>query len=244
MLIGVFLANTVAQILMDNFLFRGGPLPSSESMQLVSPFGDAFDLFFSLVLVIFVFIYERPIRRTLNDIFHNRTTSHETIETARRRLLNEPFYMMALSLFIWIFAAFFFAYIFKELGETRPVVLRLFLISLNTGLITAVMSFFVIEHVSQRHVARFFFSEGGLYNTSKTLRIRIVIRFFALLLACNIIPFLSFIQLSYLSAPGIQDTGAVLQGLRAAILTNSIFFIIVGLSLTQFVIVNFAVPLK
>ena len=244
MLIGIFLANTVTQILMDNFLFRGGPLPSAESMQLISPFGDAFDLFFSLVLVVFVFIYERPIRRTLNDIFHNRTTSHETIETARRRLLNEPFYMMALSLFIWIFAAFFFSYIFKELGETRPVVLRLFLICLNTGLITAVMCFFLIEHVSQRHVARFFFSEGGLYKTSKTLRIRIVIRFFALLLACNIIPFLSFIQLSYLSEPGTQDAGAVLQELRAAILTNSIFFIIVGLSLTQFVIVNFAVPLK
>jgi sigma-B regulation protein RsbU (phosphoserine phosphatase) len=93
-------------------------------------------------------------------------------------------------------------------------------------------------------MSRFFFSEGGLYNTSKTLRIRIVIRFFALLFACNIIPLLSFIQLSYLSEPGTQDTGAVLHGLRAAILTNSIFFIIVGFSLTQFVIANFAVPLK
>jgi sigma-B regulation protein RsbU (phosphoserine phosphatase) len=55
---------------------------------------------------------------------------------------------------------------------------------------------------------------------------------------------LSFIQLSYLSEPGSQDPSVVLQGLRAAILTNSIFFTIVGLSLTQFVIVNFAVPLK
>ena len=144
MLIGIFLANTVAQILMDNFLFRGGPLPSAESRQLVSPIGDAFDLFFSLVLIIFVFIYERPIRRTLNDTFHNRTTSHETIETARRRLLNEPFYMMALNLCIWIFAAFFFAYIFKSFGEPRPVVFRIFLISLNTGLITAVMCFFLL----------------------------------------------------------------------------------------------------
>jgi sigma-B regulation protein RsbU (phosphoserine phosphatase) len=245
MLIGVFLANTVAYILMKNLIFRGGPLPSAESLQLQSTIADTFRvIFFGIGIVVFALIYERPIRRTLNDIFHNRTTSHETIETARRRLLNEPFYMMALNLCIWIFAAFFFAYIFKGLGETPPVVLRIFLISLNTGLITAVMSFFLLEHVSQRHMSRFFFPEGGLYNTSKTIRIRIVIRFLALLFACNIIPLLSFIQLSYLSEPGLQDTGVVLQGMRTAILTNSIFFIVVGLSVTQFVIANFAVPLK
>ncbi|MCP4623757.1 MAG: hypothetical protein GY850_09525 [bacterium] len=125
---------------------------------------------------------------SLNDIFHNRTTSPETMETARRRLLNEPFYMMALNLCIWIFAAFFFAYLIKIFGEPRPVVFRIFLISLNTGLVTAVMCFFLLEHVSQKHISRFFFPEGGLYNTSKTIRIRIFIRFLALLFACNIIP--------------------------------------------------------
>ena len=65
-----------------------------------------------------------------------------------------------------------------------------------------------------------------------------------MLFACNIIPLLSFIQLSYLSEPGLQDTGVVLQGMRTAILTNSIFFIVVGLSVTQFVITNFAAPLN
>jgi len=91
MLIGTILANTVAHILMGNLIFRGGPIPSAESIQLVSPISDAFNLFFGIVIVVFALIYERPIRRTLNDIFHNRTTSHETIETARRRLLNEPY---------------------------------------------------------------------------------------------------------------------------------------------------------
>jgi sigma-B regulation protein RsbU (phosphoserine phosphatase) len=245
MLLGIFLANGVAYILMDNFLFRGGPLPSAESLQWVSPFGDAFrGIFFLLGIILFVFIYELPIRRTLNDIYHNRTTPPETIEAARRRLLNEPFYMMALNLCIWILAAFFFAYLFKIFGEPRPVVFRIFLISLNTGLVTAVMCFFLLEHVSQKHISRFFFPEGGLYNTSKTIRIRIFIRFIALLFACNIIPLLSFMQLSYLSEPGSQDTGVVLREMRTAILTNSIFFIVVGLSVTQFVIANFAVPLR
>lgn len=214
-------------------------------MQLVDPPGDVFRfIFFALGIVIFVLIYESPIRRTLNDIFHKRTTSPETMETARRRLLNEPFYMMALNLCIWIFAAFFFAYLFKIFGEPRPVVFRIFLISLNTGLVTAVMCFFLLEHVSQKHISRFFFPVGGLDNTSNTIRIRIFIRFLALLFACNILPLLSFIQLSYLSEPGLQDTGVVLQEMRTAILTNSIFFIVVGLSLTQFVIINFASPLN
>jgi sigma-B regulation protein RsbU (phosphoserine phosphatase) len=245
MLVGIFLANAVAKILMDNFLFRGGPLPSAESLQFVSPFGDVFrGIFFLLGTVLFVFIYELPIRRALNDTFHNSPIPTEKIEAARRRLLNEPFYMMAFNLCLWILAAFFFAYLFKIFGESRPVVLRIFLISLNTGLVTAAMCFFLLEHVSQKHISRFFFSEGGLYNTSKTIRVRIFIRFIALLFACNIIPLLSFIQLSYLSKPGLQNSGVVLKELRTAILTNSIFFIIVGLSVTQFVIANFAVPLR
>jgi sigma-B regulation protein RsbU (phosphoserine phosphatase) len=230
---------------MDNFLFRGGPLPSAKSLQFVSPFGDVFrGIFFLLGTLLFVFIYELPIRRALNDTFHHRPIPAETIETARRRLLNEPFYMMTFNLCLWILAAIFFACLFQISGEPRPVVLRIFLISLNTGLVTGVMCFFLLEHVSQKHISRFFFPEGALYNTSKTIRVRIFIRFIALLFACNIIPLLSFIQLSYLSMPGLQDTGVVLRELRTAILTNSIFFIVVGLSVNQFVIANFAVPLR
>ena len=46
MLVGIFLSNTVAKILMDGFLFRGGPLPSTKSMQLVDPPGDIFRFIF------------------------------------------------------------------------------------------------------------------------------------------------------------------------------------------------------
>jgi sigma-B regulation protein RsbU (phosphoserine phosphatase) len=245
MVVAIYVANAVAYFLMTHLIFRGGPLPSPASLQLIEPVGDTFrGIFFGLGILLFALIYEKPIRRTLNDLYLRRATTPETLETARRRLLNEPFYMMALTLCMWILAAFFFASLFNRLNEPRPVIIRLFLISLNTGLITAVMSFFLLEHVSQRHVARFLFPEGGLYNTAKTIRIRIITRFVAFLFACNIIPFLSFIQLSYLSAPVTQNTAAVLYELRTAIVTNSIFFIVVGLSLTQFAIANFAVPIK
>lgn len=245
MLAGIYLANGAAYILMENLIFRSGPLPSETYMQAVAPFGTGFRIcFVGFGVLAFALIYEGPMRRMLNDIHRRRPTPQRSMETARRRLLNEPFYAMFLNLFIWITAAFFFAYLFKRQGEPHAVVIRLFLISLNTGLVTAIMSFFVLEHISQQHVSRFFFPEGGLYQTPKTIRIRIVVRFIALLIACNIIPLSSVIQLAWFSKPGSQDAGAVLQSLRAAVITNAVFFMMVGISVTQFVIANFAVPIK
>jgi sigma-B regulation protein RsbU (phosphoserine phosphatase) len=243
MLIGNYLANVVAFVLMEKLIFRGGPLPSNETRQIVASSGDIFRGCATIAISLFIF-YEAPIRRYLNDIYQHFPSSQEVVETARRRLLNEPFYMMALNLGIWIVAAFFFSYQISSLGEPRPVVLRMFLLSLNTGLITAVMSFFLLEHVSQGHVARFFFPEGGLHKTPKTIRNRIYVRFLALLFACNTIPFLSFIQLYYLSAPGGHAAGDALHDIRAAIFTNSVFFIIVGFIITMFVHMNFEAPIR
>jgi len=243
MLMGNYLANVVAFVLMEKLIFRGGPLPSNETRQIIASSGDIFRGCATIAIALFIF-YEAPIRRYLNDIYQHLPTSQEVVETARRRLLNEPFYMMALNLGIWVVAAFFFSYRINSLGEPRPVVLRMFLLSLNTGLITAVMSFFLLEHVSQGHVARFFFPEGGLYKTPKTIRNRIVVRLMALLFACNTIPFLSFIQLYYLSSPGVHDAGDALHDIRAAIFTNSIFFIVVGFIITMFVHMNFDAPIR
>ena len=243
MLIGNYLANVVAFVLMEKLTFRGGPLPSNETRQIVASSGDIFRGCATIAIALFIF-YEAPIRRFLNDIYHQLPTSQEVVNTARRRLLNEPFYMMALNMGIWIAAAFFFSYQINRLGEPRPVVLRMFLLSLNTGLITAVLSFFLLEHVSQGHVARFFFPKGGLYGTPKTIRSRIVVKLLALLFACNIIPFFSFIQLYYLSAPGVYDARDTLNDIRVAIFANSIFFIVVGFIITMFVHMNLNAPIR
>lgn len=245
MLAGIYLANGAAFILMENLLFNSGPLPSEASNQAVSAFGTGFRiLLVGFGILAFALIYEGPMRRMLNNIYHRRPTPQKTMKTARRRLLNEPFYAMFLNLMIWITAAFFFGYLFKRQGEPNSVVIRLILISLNTGLVTAIMSFFILEHISQQHVSHFFFPEGGLYRAPKTIRTRIVVRFIALLIACNIIPLSSFIQLAWLSKPGPQEAGAVLQSLRTAVITNAVFFMVVGISVTQFVIANFVVPIK
>ena len=65
-----------------------------------------------------------------------------------------------------------------------------------------------------------------------------------MLFACNTIPFLSFIQLYYLTAPGLHYSGDTLQDFRSAVFTNSIFFIVVGFIITMFVHMNFDAPLR
>jgi sigma-B regulation protein RsbU (phosphoserine phosphatase) len=243
MLAGNYLVNVIAFALMKNLIFRGGPLPSTESMQMAASMGSMFRWGAILAIGSFI-IYERPIRQFLNDMYNHRSTAQAVMETAKRRLLNEPFYLMTLNMVIWIVAAFFFSCLHGSLGEPRPVILRLFLLSLNTGLITAVMSFLLLEHVSHGHVARFFFPEGGLYKTPKTIRNHIYIRFLALLFMCNTIPFLSFLQLYYLSTPELKSVADALQEIRTAILSNSLFFIILGLVVTMFVHVNFDAPIR
>jgi hypothetical protein len=42
MLIGNYLANVVAFFLMEKLIFRGGPLPSNETRQIVASSGDIF----------------------------------------------------------------------------------------------------------------------------------------------------------------------------------------------------------
>jgi len=243
MLAGNYLVNIVAFALMKNLIFRGGPLPSADSMQTVAAMGSLFRWGAILAIGLFV-IYERPIRQFFNDVYHHRSTAQTVMETAKRRLLNEPFYIMTLNMGIWIVAAFFFSSLHGRLGESRPVVLRIFLLSLNTGLITAVMSFLLMEHISHGHVARFFFPEGGLYKMPKTIRNHIYIRFLALLFMCNTIPFFSFIQLYYLSAPELKSTADALQELRTAVLSNSLFFIVLGLIVTMFIHVDFDAPIR
>ena len=127
MLIGNYLANVVAFVLMEKLIFRGGPLPSNETRQIVATSGDIFRGCATIAIALFIF-YEAPIGRYLNDIYQHLPTAQEVVDTARRRLLNEPFYMMALNMGIWVVAAFFFSYQINRLGEPRPVVLRMFLL--------------------------------------------------------------------------------------------------------------------
>ncbi len=243
-LVSNFMANIIAFVLMENLIFRGGPLPSENTTVVIHHSVTIVHAVAAFVFILFTLTYERPIRKHLDNVYERKKTPRKELMTARRRLLNEPLIVAVMDLLFWLFAAIYIAVLFKSLGEPGPVVMRMFFLSLNTGMITAVMAFFLLEHIAQWHLSPFFFPDGRQSSTPGTLRVRIVVRLLLLLLVCNIIPFLTFIQLYLFSEPDTQDLAGMMQELRTAILTNSIFFMVVGVSFTIFVHMNFAMPLR
>ena len=106
--------------------------------------------------------YEWPIRRHIDRRYAGLEDSSEISSQALRRLLNEPFFAVALDLFIWILAAIFWATYFGLMGESDNIVRRAFMINLHIGLITIVVAFFLLEHIFQKRMAPFFFPKGRL----------------------------------------------------------------------------------
>lgn len=188
--------------------------------------------------------YEWPIRRHIDRRYAGLEDSSEISPQALRRLLNEPFFAVALDLFIWILAAIFWATYFWKMGEPDHIFRRAFMINLHIGLITIVVAFFLLEHIFQKRMAPFFFPNGRIYEISGTLRVNIRVRLAAFLFACNLIPFFATIQVYYGMSAANDNPAVVLDRLGDALVTNSLVFIAVGLWLWTLVSTNLSRPFK
>ena len=201
------------------------------------------DALFTPMAFTFVFlvtlIYEKPIRRYLNKMFRGESIAADLSIVARRRLLNEPFVLIALSFSMWLLAAVIYATIHWAYGGDTNMIQRSLYLSISTGLITITVAFFTLEHLLQKKLAPHFFPDGGLTAVPRTLRIRIRTRLVALLFACNLIPLVS-IMLILLRVPTLH-TDAV-QQLRTAIFTNAFVFLGIGIFLTWLVSKNLTIP--
>jgi adenylate cyclase len=200
-------------------------------------------LAFLIVFAVTVF-YERPIRLYLKMSFQGETASEALTFLARRRLLNEPVFLIAIDLAIWLSAGVIYSLFFWAADASRFMIISAFLIDLFTGLITITVAFFVFEHVLQKRLAPFFFPNGGLYMTPKTVHIRIRTRLAAFLFACNIIPFLGVLSLVRDSVHMDGNPIAALENLRGDIITNALIFMAVGIWLTILVSRNLTHPLQ
>ena len=135
-------------------------------------------------------IYERPIRKHFEDLFGGRTSTPEAALAARRRLLNEPFFLIAIDFSMWVAAAIVYSMVAGGAGAGAEVIWR----SLLTGLITVTVAFFALEFVLQRRVVPHVFPSGGLYVIPGSWRIRIPTRLVALLFACNLVPLIATLR--------------------------------------------------
>ena len=177
-----------------------------------------------LLVILLTLLYERPIRRYLDLQYKKASIPEELSINARRKLLNEPFFLITLDFSMWLLAAVVFSTVYWVFGASPEIILRPIIMNLITGLITVTVAFFVIEHHLQKKLVPHFFPEGGLSTIPKTLRIRISTRLVAVLLACNLIPFVALLSLFSALFQAQQDPIELLEKLRFGTYTLAFLF--------------------
>lgn len=243
----MLIANLISNVIGVSVVFFINRMSATPAMSELQQLANLVSMFFLpcafLIPTAITLIYERPIRSLLNRKYLQKPLSDEAIEEARRKLLNEPFFLIAIDFGIWLTSAFLYSSIFHIVGGGRAIVQETFFNSLFTGLITTTIAFFVFEMVLQRRVVHYFFPNGGLYATPKTLHIRISTRLFALLFACNLIPFIAIVGATMDTFHTTLSPPQIVENLQLIILSNSIIFMAVGIWVTFLVSTNLTKPL-
>jgi sigma-B regulation protein RsbU (phosphoserine phosphatase) len=239
-----FLANFAGVFLVNGLLIvaEGAP-PRTVWTHPVAYWVDTLFTPFAFVFVTAAsLIYERPIRHFLNVTFKGESPARNLKRIASRRLLNEPFVLIALDLSMWLLAAAVYPLLHWAYGTGSNMIQRSLYLNISTGLITITMAFFMLEHILQKKLAPLFFPSGGLTAIPKTMRIRIRTRLAALLFACNLIPLISIILIAVRVGGLQQDAAATLRQLRTSIYINAFVFLAVGIYLTGLVSKNLTIP--
>ncbi|MBW1753663.1 MAG: SpoIIE family protein phosphatase [Deltaproteobacteria bacterium] len=235
------LANFIGAVLVNAFLSKVLLPISTDSAH--QTFHIVFTTTAFSFAIIFTGLYERPIRQYLNALSKNAAMPGEFVSKARRRLLNEPFVLLALDLGIWLTAAIVYSAFHWILGAGPLRIQSTISDALANGLVTVTLAFFLLEHVLQKILAPYVFPEGGLYKIPKTLRIRIPMRLAALMVACSLIPLLSVLHIMH-RTPLIPDATAALEQLRSAISAYVFVFLSLSFFLTVLVSRNLTSPFK
>ena len=170
--------------------------------------------------------------------------SGKALSQARRRLINEPFFLIAVDFGIWPISGIVYPLALWTFDAPHAIIMQTFFMSLFTGLITTAIAFFVLEHILQRKLVPHFFPEGGLYMTPKTLHIRISTRLGALIFAANLVPFFAILSITAGTLQDRADPAQVLEQLRSTIFVNAILFMCVGIWLAFLVRGNLRRPLE
>jgi len=246
MMLSNFLANFIGVFLVNSVMDIGeSPVPDHVFQ---NPVFDVIDALFTPLAFLFVttatFLYERPIRQYLNAKFSNTAVPDTLANTARRKVLNEPFVAISLDFSMWMLATILYPTIFWIANAGTPAIQRAIVQNVSIGLITVTVAFFMLQHVSQKRLAPHFFPDGGLYAIPKTLRIRIRTRLTALLVACNLIPLISIILFIQRVANHYNDPREAMELVQSAIRINAPLFIVFGIILTALVSRNLTSPLR
>ena len=242
MLIGNGLANIIGVNITETISHRSISPPPPEAMALFGRVDSIFlPLSFALVFIVTI-IYELPIRRFLTRCYQAGDAYPGVDQPARQRLLNEPFFLIAVDFVVWVIAAVVYTATIYWTPYGPSLAVGVFFRALFVGIITTTIAFFFLEWRLQKSLAPMLFPEGGLYATRGTLRIRIGTRLAALIAAVNLIPFLAFLMIVQKTFYSHDTPVQMLDQLRITINTNSLLFITLGIFLTILVSSNLTRP--
>ena len=243
MLIANFISNAIGIVVV---LFLAETSPSTADPEMFR-LANRIHLWFIPVSILstmlLTLLYERPVRRHIDDLFRDRSCAEASASIGRRRLLNEPFFLIAVDFGMWLGAAVVYSGFFMAAGADLKVIQSVFIRNLLTGLITVTVAFFVFEFVLQRRIVPHVFSEGGLYMTPGTTRIRIRTRLVALLFACNLVPFIATLSAIPSEFPKVGSWQVFLEETRFRLASQALIFMGVGVWLTFLVSSNLTRPL-
>jgi adenylate cyclase len=244
MILGNFVSNVIGVCVALFLGYRVDPVRSPE----VALLGQHINMVFipcAFLLVFFLTLaYERPIRHYLGVTRRGGALEQNGMVKVHRRILNEPFFLVALDFGVWLAAATLYAGAFWASGASTSSIHSTFFTNLYTGLITTTVAFFVSEHHLQRRLIPYFFPNGGVYMIPGTLRIRIRTRLTALLFACNLVPFVAILNSALGAVHTHLEPGSLLDTLRSELFANSLIFIGVGIWLTLLVGSNLTRPFE
>lgn len=215
----------------------------ADLMELAAEVELFFDPIATVLFFSALFWYERPIRRWLNAHFNGVETRPDLTILARRRLLNEVYFLIGINFFLWFMAAVIYTTAFWFHDAPDDLIFRAFYVPLISGLLVAILIFYFMDFVLQRWLVPIVFPDGGLHATPGVFRIRIRIRMVALMWACNFIPMLFFLLLPkrvFHSFP--DDPAAAYEHLWTTITYHSIFFISIAILLAFLLAKNFLRP--
>jgi adenylate cyclase len=220
------------------FLSRGAPAKVESISRTVS---WVFVPMAFVVPWIITRFYERPVRQYWDAVFRKETVSKEKADQSLRRLLNEPYFVIAVDMGVWLTAAGVYALVFRLFRVDWPLVRHAFTLCIITGLITSTVAFFVLEFHLERRLIPYAFPNGGLYLTPGVLRIGIRTRLLALFFASNLIPLLVILQdslrLTAIPRPATEQ-------LQVTLSAEAVVFVGVGIWLTFLVSSNLTRPLQ
>lgn len=239
-----YLANTIGVCIVIFITYRPLSQQLVDTLRLIGRIGWFFEPLCGALMLVLTLIYEQPIRRFLDAHGSGAQLSEEVIFVARKRLLNEPFFLMAMNLVIWIAAGSVYSTAILSSDIAHGSVYYAFLRSLQIGLITTVAAFFLLRRVLQKRMVPKLFPAGGLYATPGTLRIRLSTRLAALLLGCNLVPFFAIITIMQGSLSAGEFSRELYESLRSDIVLSSYVFMAVGLILTYQLSLNLRQPFR